>query len=57
MGAYEFQVGDINGNGKVNTEDLLMLLAAWGNNGGPEDINGDGIVNVEDLLLLLANWG
>ena len=57
MGAYEFQVGDINGDGKVNTEDLLMLLAAWGNNGGPEDINGDGIVNVEDLLLLLANWG
>ena len=49
--------GDINGDGVVNTEDLLMLLGAWGNPGGPEDINGDGIVNTEDLLILLGNWG
>jgi len=57
MGAYEFQVGDINGDGKVNTDDLLLLLAAWGEPGGPADINGDGIVNTADLLILLANWG
>ena len=49
--------GDINGDGVVNTEDLLMLLGAWGNPGGPEDINGDGTVNTEDLLILLGNWG
>jgi hypothetical protein len=50
--------GDINGDGVVNTEDLLMLLGAWGPcEGCPEDINGDGVVNTEDLLILLGNWG
>ena len=50
--------GDINGDGVVNTEDLLLLLAAWGDCPGcPEDLNGDGVVNTTDLLMLLANWG
>ncbi|MDY7109162.1 MAG: C1 family peptidase [Planctomycetota bacterium] len=49
---------DINGDGTVNTADLLLLLAAWGPCPDcPEDINGDGTVNTEDLLLLLAAWG
>jgi hypothetical protein len=54
--------GDVNGDGVVNTEDLLALLAAWGNcpdppEDCPADFNGDGVVNTEDLLTLLANWG
>lgn len=49
--------GDLNGDGTVNVADLLVLLADWGQNGGPADINGDGVVNTEDLLLLLASWG
>jgi len=50
--------GDINGDGVVNTEDLLLLLAAWGDCPGcPEDLDGDGVVNTTDLLTLLANWG
>jgi len=50
--------GDIDGDGDVDTVDLLLLLAAWGECPGcPEDINGDGVVNTVDLLLLLANWG
>jgi len=49
--------GDINNDGVVNTTDLLLLLAAWGEcDGCPEDINGDGLVNTADLLMLLANW-
>jgi T5SS/PEP-CTERM-associated repeat protein len=49
--------GDINDDGHVNTTDLLLLLAAWGEcDGCPEDINGDGVVNTTDLLTLLANW-
>ena len=50
--------GDVNGDGIVNTEDLLLLLAAWGEcQGCPEDLNGDGVVNTTDLLALLAAWG
>jgi hypothetical protein len=55
---FGFTPGDIDGDGDVDTADLLLLLAAWGPCPGcPEDINGDGVVNTVDLLLLLANWG
>jgi len=47
---------DINGDGTVNTEDLLILLGNWGN-AGDGDIDGNGVVNTADLLALLAAWG
>ncbi|MDY7107504.1 MAG: GC-type dockerin domain-anchored protein, partial [Planctomycetota bacterium] len=47
---------DLNGDGVVNTEDLLTLLANWGTS-GDGDIDGDGVVNTADLLMLLAAWG
>ncbi|MDY7000094.1 MAG: hypothetical protein SW019_26200, partial [Actinomycetota bacterium] len=50
-------VGDIDGDGDVDTADLLALLGAWGEAGGPADLNYDGTVNTADLLLLLGNWG
>ena len=53
----EFCPGDVDGNGVVNTADLLILLGAWGSPGGPADVNFDGIVNTEDLLMLLGDWG
>ena len=40
------QPGDINGDGSVNVEDLLMVIANWGNP-----------YTVEDLLTVIANWG
>ena len=57
-----FLLGDINYDGVVNTVDLLMLLASWGDCPEPPelcpaDVNGDGTVNTSDLLLLLATWG
>lgn len=49
--------GDVNGDGIVNTEDLLLLLGAWGPNPGhPADFDGDGVVGTSDLLILLGNW-
>lgn len=52
--------GDLNNDGFINTVDLTLLLANFGqsvlpNTGG--DINGDGFVNTVDLTLLLANFG
>ena len=49
---------DLDGNGEVNTIDLLILLGNWGPNpGSPADIDGNGVVNTIDLLILLGNWG
>ena len=46
---------DLTGDGQVGTNDLLALLAAWGQDGG--DIDGDGTTGTNDLLALLAAWG
>lgn len=59
MGAYEFQVdlcpADFDGDGDVDTADLLHLLGAWGTPDG--DVDGDGNTDTMDLLSLLAAWG
>jgi len=54
--------GDIDGDGVIDTADLTLLLAAWGDcppppDECPADLNGDRHVNTFDLLTLLANWG
>jgi len=54
-------LGDLNGDGIVNTTDLLILFSNWGPcvdcNDCASDLNGDCIVNTSDLLALFANWG
>ena len=50
-------LADIDGNGDVGFNDLLLLLAAWGNTGGPEDIDGSGAVDFSDLLAVISVWG
>ncbi|MBC04650.1 MAG: hypothetical protein CMJ34_15310 [Phycisphaerae bacterium] len=52
--------GDFNHDGLVDAEDLGLLLAAWGTDGGerPEiDLDGSGDVRAGDLGLLLSLWG
>jgi hypothetical protein len=51
--------GDIDGDGDVDTVDLLLLLGDWGCTGGGciGDLNGDGITDAADLLILLGNRG
>lgn len=50
--------GDVDGNGVVDFNDILVLLSFW----GPcvecaADLDANGIVDFDDLLLVLANWG
>jgi hypothetical protein len=51
--------GDINGDGSVNMDDLLILVAAWGaqladpNYDQVADLNHDGSIDVVDLLILV----
>jgi choice-of-anchor B domain-containing protein len=57
--AYECtgEGADIDGDGDVDFQDLLLLLAAWGTcTDCPEDLDGDGDVDFQDLLLLLSQW-
>ena len=46
---------DFDGDGDVDTADLLYLLAAWGTGDG--DVDNDGDTDTADLLALLAAWG
>ena len=50
-------LADVNTDGNVNVNDLLIIIDYWGNNTPQADINLDGIVNVNDLLILISNWG
>ncbi|MBT8485159.1 MAG: hypothetical protein HKO59_10145 [Phycisphaerales bacterium] len=50
--------GDVNGDGFVGFDDLLPVLADWGECAGcPADLDGDGFVGFPDLLAVLADWG
>jgi hypothetical protein len=49
--------GDITGDANVTMDDLLAMIAAWGQEGGIEDVNDDGTVDMLDLLGVLASWG
>ena len=59
-GECDAQPGDINGDGLVGVDDLLIVIANWGSCDStecPGDLNGDGMVGVDDLLIVIANWG
>ena len=49
---------DLNNDGKVNIDDLFIILGAWGTcDNCPEDLTGDGKVNIDDLFVILGEWG
>lgn len=48
---------DTDGNGSVDANDVLAVIAQWGQAGGTADVNQDGIVNVNDLLDVVNAWG
>ena len=48
---------DLDGNGSVDFNDLVIVLAGWGCSSCPEDINGDGITDFNDLVNLLSAYG
>lgn len=56
-------MGDINDDGKVDGDDLIIFAQSFGSQiGDPNynekcDLNGDGKVDAEDLILLSQNFG
>ena len=54
------QPGDANADGRVDINDLTIVLANYGqtNVGWIQgDFNGDGTVNINDLTIVLTNYG
>ena len=50
--------GDINGDGIVNIQDLVLVAGRLGQTGtNSADVNGDGIVNIQDLVLVAGALG
>ena len=53
-------VVDFNGDGNINTDDLLILIGYWGQNEPLCDISptpvGDGIVDIKNLEVFMSYW-
>ena len=53
-------VGDITGDGNVDSSDIGILISLWNTsakNNPDADLNGDGTVNAADIGLLIGAWG
>ena len=51
-------VADVNGDGVVNIQDLVLVAGQFGKTGEHvADVNGDGIVNIQDLVLVAGAFG
>ncbi len=55
-------IGDVNGDGTVNVDDLIAVILEWGPcplppANCPGDVDGDGAVGVDDLIAVILNWG
>jgi hypothetical protein len=46
-----------DGDSRVDVTDLLAVLSAWGDLGGPCDVDRSGKVDVGDILGVIAGWG
>ena len=49
---------DVTGDGVVNLDDVLLVLAQWGSCEAPcqGDVNGDSMIDINDILAVLAVW-
>ena len=47
--------GDVNGDGVVNIQDLVLVASSYGQTGeNAADVNGDGVVHIYDIIFVAA---
>ncbi|MCH2133386.1 MAG: S1 family peptidase [Phycisphaerales bacterium] len=49
--------GDFDQDGEVDVDDLLTVIAYYGNVNDEVDLDGDGLVDVDDLLMVIGVFG
>ena len=54
IGVIFDNVADVNGDGVVNIQDLVLVAGQFGETREdiPADVNGDGVVNIQDLVFV-----
>lgn len=52
----EGPTADLNGNGRVEADDLVTLIEALGQSGSPADLDSNGMVDKHDLWIFLTYW-
>ncbi len=50
-------LGDVDGNGAVDVNDVLAMVSAWNTANYDADLDGDGLVDADDVLILLSQYG
>ena len=74
-GSYSFEVpagitevvlvvkGDVNGDGKVDLEDVIAAMTAWANNNAlsaaaqlAADTDGNDVIDLEDVIAIMTAW-
>ncbi len=53
---FNFDPVDVNEDGAVNQQDLVLVLENWGHCDCPADVTGDDEVDVVDLITVAVNW-
>jgi hypothetical protein len=49
-------VADFNGDGMVDSRDVIAFLNSWAAGDGAADANGDGAIDTRDVILFLNLW-
>ena len=69
IGAYEYDSapctleGDVNNDGRVDIDDIMLVAGSWRCQSGDEcyderyDLDRDGNIDIVDIMLVVANWG
>lgn len=49
-------IGDLDGNGVVDIDDLFNVINHWGQTHASADLDGNGVVDVDDLFIVINHW-